>query len=84
MAKGMYSISLIREGRDKDYYDFWERGITKNSFGEELHSDLVCLTVDIEAKNLNEAISIAKNMHPELTVVRKYSSKIGWTKGDAR
>lgn len=77
MAKGMYSISLIREGRDKEYYDFWEPGITKNSFGEELHSDIVCFIINIEAKNLNEAISIAKNMHPELTVVRKYSSKIG-------
>jgi hypothetical protein len=77
MAKGTYSISLIREGRDKDYWDFWESQIEKNSAGEQLNSNLVGFTEIIEAKNLDEAIKIAKTRHPGLTVAKQHSRKIG-------
>jgi len=77
MAKSTYSVTVIREGREKDYRDFWDHGIKINSKGEELHSDLVGFTEIVEAKNLNEAISIVREMHKGLTIARDHSSKIG-------
>jgi hypothetical protein len=77
LAKFTYSVVLIREGRDRDYRDFWERGILKNSQGEDLSSDLVGFVEVVEAKNLNEAISIVQNKHPKLTIARENSSKVG-------
>lgn len=77
MAKYTYSVTVIREGREKDYRDFWDKNIQTNSKGEGLHSDLVGFTEIVEAKNLNEAISIVKRKHPRLVVDRDQSSKIG-------
>ncbi|WAC06804.1 MAG: hypothetical protein OS130_11155 [Thermodesulfobacteriota bacterium] len=77
MVKSTYSISIIREGRERDYRDFWDNGVKVNSNGEELHSDLVGFTEIVEAKNLNEAVSIVQRKHPGLTLARDHSRKIG-------
>lgn len=77
MTKSTYSVSVIREGREIDYYDFWDHDVKKNSKGEELHPDLVGFTEIIEAKNLNEAISIVQKMHTGLNIAKQHSSKIG-------
>ena len=77
MSKSTYEVIVIREGREKDYHDFWDRGIKVNSDGEELHSALVGFTEVVEAKNLNEAVAIVQKKHPALTVARDHSGKIG-------
>ncbi|AUU93180.1 hypothetical protein PO654_26425 [Phytobacter diazotrophicus] len=77
MAKNRYSISLIRNERESDYFDFWEKGLKVNKLGESLHSDLVGFEVIVEASNLQEAISIVKEKHPCSTIVERYSSKVG-------
>jgi len=77
MAKSTYSVTVIREGRENDYRDFWDNEIKINSDGEELHSGLVGFTETIEAKNLNEAILIVQKMYPKNTIANDNSSKIG-------
>lgn len=78
MPKNQYTVSVIREGREKDYRNFWDRNIKVNSQGEDLHSNLVGFSVDVEAKNLNEAIQIVQSKHPKLTIARDHSSKVGF------
>ena len=77
MSKSTYKVTVIRAGRERDYRDFWDRGIKVNSDGEELHSALVGFTEVVEAKNLDEAIAIVRKKHPALTVARNHSAKIG-------
>ena len=77
MSKSTYKVIVICEGREKDYRDFWGRGIKVNSNGEELHSGLVGFTEMVEAKNLDEAISIVQKKHPALIIARDHSAKIG-------
>ena len=77
MSKSTYNITVTREGREKDYRDFWDRGIKVNSNGEELHSALVGFTKMVETKNLDEAIAIVQKKHPALTIARDHSAKIG-------
>ena len=77
MSKSTYKVTVIREGRGKDYRDFWDRGEKVNSDGEELHPALVGFTEVVEAKNLKEAIAIVQKKHPALTIARNHSEKIG-------
>ena len=77
MSKPTYKVTVIREGREKDYRDFWDRGIKVNSDGEELHPGLVGLTEVVEAKNLNEAIAIVQKKHPAAIIARDHSAKVG-------
>lgn len=74
--KYTYSVSVIREGRDRDYRDFWDRNQRVNESGEVLHSDLVGFTETVDANNLNDAISSVEKKYPNLRVVREYSSKL--------
>ena len=77
MGKSTYSITIIRKGRERDYRYFWDNGVKENQSGEILHSNLVGFTEIIDAKNLNEAISIAQQKHPGLSIAKDHSSKIG-------
>ena len=77
MSKSTYKVIVICEDREKDYRDFWDRGIKVNSNGEELHSGLVGFTEMVEAKNLDEAIAIVQKKHPALIIARDHSAKIG-------
>lgn len=77
MSKSTYKVTVIREGREKDYRDFWDREIKVNSDGEKLHSALVGFTEVVEAKNLNKAIAIVQKKHPALTVAKDHSAKVG-------
>ncbi|EHH2456243.1 hypothetical protein BBM21_20555 [Vibrio parahaemolyticus] len=76
MAKSIYSISVINEGRESDYRDFWNNELKTNSNGEELHSDLVGFTEIVEARNLSEAISIVKQKYPDNSIAKEHSSKV--------
>ena len=77
MSKYTYEVTVIREDREKDYRDFWDREINVNSDGEELHPTRVGFTEVVEAKNLNEAIAIVQKKHPALIVARDHSAKVG-------
>ena len=77
MSKSTYKVIVMHEGREKDYRDFWDRGIEVNSDGEELHSALVGFTEVVKAKNLDEAIAIVQKKHPALTIASDHSGKIG-------
>ncbi|MCY4093508.1 MAG: hypothetical protein OXG05_00105 [Gammaproteobacteria bacterium] len=77
MSKYTYMFTVIHEGREKDYRDFWDREINVNSDGEELHPALVGFTEIVEAMNLNEAIAIVQKKHPGLTIARDHSAKVG-------
>jgi len=67
LSKATYSIIVVHENREEDYRNFWERGITVNSDGEDLHSELMGFEEIVEAKNLNEA----------RTIKRENSAKMG-------
>lgn len=77
MGKNVYNISVIRSGREKDYRDFWDRKIDKNTLGEVLHSDLVGFTDTIEAKNLDAAIEEARRRHPGHQIAKDHCKKLG-------
>jgi hypothetical protein len=62
---------VIRKGRDKDYYDFWKRGVQKNGQGELLKSDLIGFTEIVDAKNKQEALQLIQRKHPTLTIDRE-------------
>jgi hypothetical protein len=68
MAKATYSVVVIRKNREKDYFDFWTRGVKINASGEELHSDLVGFTETVEAKNKQEAASLIQRKYPGFTI----------------
>ena len=74
--KYTYSVSVVREGRERDYRDFWDRSKRVNESGEALHSDLVGFTEMVDANNLNDAVLIVEKKYPNLKVVREYSSKL--------
>ena len=77
VAKSSYSITVIREGRNNDYRDFWINGLERNSADEKLHSGLVSFTELVEAKNLDEAVSTIQKKYPNLTISRENSSRLG-------
>lgn len=77
MKKAMYSVVVIRKDREKDYFDFWTRGIKTNASGEELHSDLVGFTVTVEAKNKQEAVSLVKQKHPGRSIDTEATQRHG-------
>lgn len=77
MSKATYSVAVIRKERDKDYFDFWTRGLKTNASGEELHSDLVGFTETVEAKNKQEAVSLVKGMHPGLSIDIEATERLG-------
>ena len=73
----MYKVALIREGREYDYRDFWHSGTQTNQRGEVLNSEIVGIYVHIEAKNLEDAIAMARKKYPKLTVAREHCAKLG-------
>jgi hypothetical protein len=75
MAKAMYSVVIIEKGREKDFKDFWDRQIEINAKGEVLHPNLLAITLEVEAKNGDEATAIARAKYPERTIAHCY--KIG-------
>ncbi|PAY02734.1 hypothetical protein CKO50_03575 [Pseudoalteromonas sp. HM-SA03] len=77
MSKATFTVVVIRDGREKDYYDFWGHDVQKNESGEQLHSALVGFTEDVEAKNKQEAISKVRKMHPGLTVDEEATTRLG-------
>lgn len=77
MSKATYSVVVIREGRNKDYYDFWRDGLKSNNSGEELHSDLVGFTQTVEAINKQEAVSLVKEMYPRLSIDAEATQRLG-------
>ena len=77
MAKSIYSVSVIREGREKDYIDFWTRGKKINSSGERLHPGLVGFTETVEANNMKEAVSLVQTKHPGLKIDVEATNRLG-------
>lgn len=77
MSKATYSVVVIRKGRNKDYFDFWTRGLKTNASGEELHSDFVGFVEVVEAKNKQEAVSMVKKMHPGLSIDAEATERLG-------
>lgn len=76
MSKATYSVAVIRIGRDKDYFDFWNSGIKINASGEELHSDLVGFIETVKAKNKQEAVLLVKKMHLGLSIDTEATQRI--------
>ena len=68
---------MINKGREFDYRDFWNKNLKENTKGEELNSLLMGFDVFVDAKNLNEAISIVSKQYPENSIARENSSKVG-------
>jgi len=76
VKKYTYSVSVIREGRERNYRDFWDKNKRVNESGEALHSDLVGFSEIVDANNLNDAVLIVEKKYPSLKVVREYSNKL--------
>ncbi len=68
MSKATYSVVVIRKGREKDYFDFWNRYNKVNANDEELHPALVSFTEMVEARNKREAVSMVKKKYSGLSI----------------
>jgi len=77
MGKATFIVKVIREGRERDYYDFWLRDAKENEAGEKLHSDLVGFTDVVEAKNKNEAIRLVRAKNPGLQIDTDATKRLG-------
>ena len=68
MAKETYLVKVIREGREKDYFDFWRKGAQKNAAGEVLEPALVGFEVEQDGRDLQEAVAQVRRKHPGLQI----------------
>jgi hypothetical protein len=67
MAKATYSVVAIRPGRRQDYSAF-NRGIDVNDKGESLHSDLLSISVTIDANSQADAESKVRTQYPDHSI----------------
>jgi hypothetical protein len=77
MAQTTFDVLVIRKGRMADYRLFWEQGTEVNEQGVELKSDELSFNVLVEAKNLHEAVRIVQKTHPDDSVSRVGSRRLG-------
>ncbi len=77
MSKVLFSVKVIRKGRDKDYYDFWVNGVEVNDAGEKLDSSVVGFVELVEANNKAEAISLIREKHLGLQVDAEATERHG-------
>jgi hypothetical protein len=77
MGKTTFTVKVMHKGRERDYRDFWQHGVTSNSAGEELHSALVGFTETVEARNKAEAIALVREKHPGLQVDTEATERHG-------
>lgn len=73
----LYSVVIIRPGREADYWAFWKKQITVNDAGEELHSDLLSFAENISGKNAAEAVAKARAKYPGHTIDSEATNKLG-------
>ena len=77
MGKATFVVKVINKGRERDYYDFWLRGVRKNEAGEELHPALVGFTETVEAKNKSDAVALVRAKHPGLQIYAEATVRLG-------
>ena len=77
MPKSSFSVKVIRKGRDKDYYDFWVKGVKVNDAGENLDSSIVGFVELVEASNKAEAISLVSEKYPGLQIDAEATERHG-------
>jgi hypothetical protein len=77
MTKAMYSVVVIRKGRENDFVDFWEKSKYINASGEKLDSEIVGFTEMVKAKNKQEAESLIKEKHPDLIIYHEATKRLG-------
>lgn len=68
MAKETYLVRVIHKGREKDYFDFWRKGVQTNAGGETLDAELVGFEISQEARDVEEAVSQVRRKHPGLQI----------------
>lgn len=73
MAKETYLLQVINKGREKDYFDFWRKGVQKNAAGEVLGPELVGFGVSQEARDPAEAVALVRRKHPGLQVDTEFT-----------
>jgi len=77
MAKANFTVIAILPGRSRDYFDFCERGVTVNASGEALNSNMLALTVSVDADSKADAEARVRRMHPNYTIDSAATSRNG-------
>lgn len=67
MTKASFSVVAIRPGRRQDYAAF-NRGICVSGQGENLHSDLLSISVTVEANSKVDAESKVRILYPDHSI----------------
>ena len=67
MAKATYSVVAVRPGRMQDYFAF-NRGILVNEKGEDLDSNLLSISVTVDASTRSEAEAKVRNQYPDHSI----------------
>ncbi|MEF3696876.1 hypothetical protein [Desulfolutivibrio sp.] len=77
MSNLTYEVVMIRRGKEIDYYNYWRHNNNQTPMGEELHTDLLSFTIQVEAPNKSMAEEIAHKKYPDHTIDREATNKIG-------
>lgn len=72
----VFKVSVINTDRERDYYDYWDKGVEVNDNGDILAPDIVGFEEIAEADNLKDAIKKIRQKHPNNQIAEKYSCKI--------
>lgn len=67
MAKATYSVVAILPGKSQDYFAF-NRGVTTNEKGENLDSNMLSISVTIEANSKADAELKVRTQYPKHSV----------------
>ncbi|QBE66342.1 hypothetical protein [Pseudoduganella lutea] len=76
MAKKTYSVVAIRPGRRQDYSRF-NQGVQVNDTGEQLHTDLLSLSVTIEAISRTDAENKVRARYPDHSIDSAATQQLG-------
>ena len=63
-----YQVTVIKPGRERDYFDFWIKGIHVNAQGTILDSGSLCNSVTVQANSKAEAREKIREDYPGHTL----------------
>lgn len=76
MSKATYSVDAILPGRRQDYAVF-NRGVLVNDSGESLDSNMLALSVSIDANSKADAEAKVRAQYPEHSIDSAATQRLG-------
>jgi hypothetical protein len=65
MGKTHFTVVAILPGRRDDYFDFWTNDVKVNRHGEDLHPDMLAITIGVDAHSKIDAENQVRQRYPD-------------------